>query len=430
MTTIEQAPDQEEYLSPLPYGPLLESTRVSAGLDYYKPTMSQLAYEQAGGEMVTFTFHNRGEQRLMDYVDPDVLSVRFEQIRQQGFSHDELKYLASIKDSDGYHVFSPFYCEYLESNELPAVNVAHDEKTDDIAISTIGDWPMVTFWETIVMSEVNEAYFEGYLVKHGLDPLAVYDEGDRRLSEKITALKDNPDIKFADFGTRRHFSFRWQKHVLERLQAECPDNFVGTSNVALAESLGVKPIGTFAHEMPMVYAGVAEAIGRDVRLSHHRFLEDWYDRYGEDYSIALTDTFTTDFFFSDFTPEQAKNWRGVRQDSGDPYAFGERLINFYEDLGIDPTTKTAVFSDGLDIDTIVSLEKHFHGRINILFGWGTSLTNDLGIKALNIVMKATRVDLPGFVKGAYTVKLSDDPSKHTGREIDVKHYQEIFGGSQ
>jgi nicotinate phosphoribosyltransferase len=240
------------------------------------------------------------------------------------------------------------------------------------------------------------------------------------LSEKIAILQQNPNIKFADFGTRRHFSLRWQKYVLERLIKECPENIVGTSNVALARSLDIRPIGTFAHETLMVYAGLADERGEDIRASHNKFLYDWFDFYGEDLSIALTDTFGSEFFLADFTPEQARKWRGMRHDSGDPYKFGEDVIKFYENLDIDPTVKTIVFSDGLDIDTIVELHKHFEGRVRLLFGWGTTLTNDLGLPALNIVMKATKVN------GIETVKLSDNTGKHTGSEEQIRRYENVF----
>jgi nicotinate phosphoribosyltransferase len=196
--------------------------------------------------------------------------------------------------------------------------------------------------------------------------------------------------------------------------------------VALAHKYGLPPIGTFAHEMPMTYAGLADARGTDIRDSHQHFLQDWYGRYGKDLSIALTDTFTTDFFFSDFTPEQAAHWKGVRHDSGDPYEFGERLIKFYETQGVNAQEKTVVFSDGLDIGQIVGLQKHFEGRIQILFGWGTTLTNDMGIKPLNVVMKATHVRLPATGQAADTVKLSDNPGKHTGPDTQVRRYQQIF----
>lgn len=404
-------------------GPLLESGYITAGLDYYKPTMSQLAHQVEPTAEVTFTFKNRGQQRLLDYVDPAILQERFETIRERGWQAAELEYLSGLQDSAGLPMFSPGYLDYIAANPLPPVEITYDDEQDDIAVETTGPWALATYWETVVMSEVNEAYFEGYMTAHGLNPYEVYDEGDRRLSEKIAILQANPDIKFADFGTRRRFSLRWQEHVVERLLKECPENIIGTSNVALANKYGIKPIGTFAHEMPMAYAGLAEARGQNVRASHNRMLQDWYDFYGKDLSVALTDTFGSEFFFGDFTKEQAEAWRGVRHDSGDPIEFGERLLQFYEDKGIDATTKTVVFSDGLDIGEIVKLHRHFKGRINVVFGWGTTLTNDLGIKANNFVMKATHGRLPVTGQEANFVKVSDNPGKHTGPPELVETYQ-------
>lgn len=402
-------------------GPLLEQGMATAGLDYYKPTMSQLAYEKERDAEVTFTFKNRStEQRIMDHVSVETLQDRFDYIRQTGFQEAEINHLANQVNADGERVFSDNYLTYLKNGIFPEVTVRHDEETDDIAIETTGDFPLVTFWETIVMSEVNEAYFEGYVLDNGLDLAEIYDEGDRRLSEKIKILQENPDIQFADFGTRRHFSLRWQRHVLQRLQAECPQNLIGTSNVALANTQNMAPIGTFAHEMPMVYAGLADSRGKNIRASHNTFLRDWENVYGTELTIALTDTFGTAFFFEDFTREQAKTWKGLRHDSGDPIEFAERAIAFYENYDIDPTEKTIVFSDGLDIDTILKLHGMFKDRVNVVFGWGTTLTNDLGITPLSIVMKAT------MVNGAETAKLSDDEGKHTGRLENVKRYKKIF----
>jgi nicotinate phosphoribosyltransferase len=405
----------------VPYGPLRESGELTAGLDYYKPTMSQLAFEQEPDAEVTFTFKNRGEQRLLDHVDPIGLQERFDQLRERRFNQRELGFFAAITSSEGERVFSDDYLEYLQTNELPRVKVLYDDELNDIAIESTGPWALTTFWETIVMSEVNEAYFEGYMLGHGLNPLEVYEEGDRRLTEKIEMLKEHPEIQFVDFGTRRHFSLRWQMHVVDRLMQECPENFAGTSNVGLAKHFDTQPIGTYAHEMPMGYAGLADARGEDIRGSHNTFLQAWYRRYGKDYAVALPDTFTSDFFFADFTPEQAENWRGARHDSGDPIDFGEQLISFYEQNYVDPTTKTLTFSDGLDLDTILKLQEHFEGRIKLVYGWGTTLTNDLGVPALNIVMKLTHIKtVEGYE--ADTVKLSDNPGKHTGPEALVHTY--------
>src|SRR6266567_9464660 len=198
-------------------GPLLEAGDLSAGLDYYKPTMSQLAYEQEPDAEVTFTFKNRGEQRLADYLDIESLQQRFENIRSAGWNEHELGYLAGIHSSAGERVFTNDYLDFLRTSELPPVDVRIDEETNDIAIETTGQWALSSFWETIVMSELNEAYFENYVTAQGLDLEEVYNVGQRRLDAKIEILNANPDIKLAEFGTRRHFSLRWQKHVVEEL---------------------------------------------------------------------------------------------------------------------------------------------------------------------------------------------------------------------
>lgn len=404
------------------HGPLQEGGMITAGLDYYKPTMSQVLYEQERDTEVTFTFKNRGEQRLEDHIDVSELQQRFDDIQARGFTPAELEHLGEQRLSTGEPVFSADFLNYLWDNLLPRVEVAHDEEMDDLAITATGPAALVTFWETIIMSEVNEQYFESYVRDNNIDIMALYDEGERRLQDKIAILQEHSDIQFSDFGTRRHFSTRWQKHVLQRLQDDCPNNITGTSNVGLANTLDLQPIGTFAHEMPMVYAALADARGENILDSHNKFLQTWESRYGEDLSIALTDTFGTDFFFEDFTREQATTWRGMRHDSGDPYDFAEKVLAFYEAYDIDPTEKTIVFSDGLDIDQIVKLHETFKGRVNIMFGWGTTLTNDLGIPALNIVAKATHVRTADDQE-AGTVKISDNPGKLTGKLEDLQEYK-------
>lgn len=400
--------------------------QLTNGLDFYKPTMSQLAYEQEPHAEVTFTFKNRGDQRIAEYVTVDELQDRLDNLRKRGWNEIELGHLEGLHDSTGQRMFSDAYLNYLRETELPEVQVSQHLESGDMAVETTGPWALSTFWETIVMSEANELYFEKFVRANGIDIRDVYDEGQRRLDAKIAVLQDNPGIKIAEFGTRRHFSLKWQNHVLSELAVHCPENLIGTSNVALAREHGLKPIGTFAHEMPMVYAALADARGEDIRASHQKFLNDWFERYGEDLSIALTDTFGTDFFFVDFTKDQAEGWRGVRHDSGDPFEFGEKLICFYESQGVDPLSKTVVFSDGLDIDQIVQLHQQFAGRINMVFGWGTTLTNDLGLPALNIVMKATYATDTERGVGSDAVKLSDNAGKHTGPDAQVERYKRIF----
>lgn len=384
-------------------------------LDYYKATMSQLEYIKHPETEVTFTLKNRADSLLSEYVAPGALQAKLDTFRS-GWQPEELAYLASLQNQDGTAQFTESYLDYLADNPLPPVTISLDEH-GDIAASTTGPWPLVTFWETVIMSELNEEYYKNKLARSGQTLDDVYREGDRRLSEKIELLKTRPDIKFADFGTRRRFSYEWHKHVIERVAMELPDNFVGTSNIYLAYTLGLKPIGTFAHELPMVYAALADKAAENPLNGHNRVLQDWQELYKGDLSTALTDTFTSDFFFADFTPEQARLWKSLRHDSGDPFEFGEKVIAFFKWLDIDPLTKMIVFSDGLDVGMIIQLDDYFKGRIAITFGWGTTLTNDLGIKANNFVAKATAAD------GVPTVKLADTEGKHTGPEEKVVFYQ-------
>lgn len=404
-------------MSELPYTPQETVRPLSASLDYYKLTMGNVIYEQHPDAEVTFTLKNRNHaQPLSEYISSSELQARLDMIRSTGFSSEEIAYFVGLKAQNGEARFTPEYLEHLANVELPPVNIATDPESGDLAVDTTGPWTDVSLWETVVMSEVNEMYYQNLMESRDLSIDDLYAEGDRRLDEKIAKLKTRPGIKFADFGTRRRFSLGWHEHVVARLVAEMPDQFVGTSNPWFAYKYNLKPVGTFAHEMPMVYAALADAAGRSPMDGHGEMLDDWQAHYGGDLSIALTDTFTTDFFFSDFDEEKTALWNGLRHDSGDPFEFADKAIAHYEKHGIDPTTKTIVFSDGLDVDTIIALHEYCEGRIATTFGWGTNLMNDLGIPANNFVMKATMVD------GEPTVKLSDNAGKHTGPAELVEYY--------
>lgn len=388
---------------------------LNQGVDYYKWTMSQLEYTHAPNAEVSFTLNNRSDKLLSEHVSAEELQTRLDELQARSWQPEEIEYLASLTSQDGGPRFGEAYLHHIATHPLPDVSVGYDDR-GDLAVETSGTWSMATFWETVVMSELNELYFQNKLSADNISLEDVYREGDRRLDEKIAVLQNRPDIKFSDFGTRRRFSYDWHKHVVERLALECPDNFVGTSNVYLAQQFDLQPIGTFAHELPMGYAAIADARGENPLVGHREMLRDWRNLYGEDLSTALTDTFTSEFFFADFSPEQAKKWQALRHDSGDPIEFGEMAIDYYRRNGIDPTEKTIVFSDGLDINLIIKLADHFQGRIGTMYGWGTTLTNDLGLKPNNFVMKATSLN------GNGTVKLSDVATKHTGSPENIARY--------
>ncbi|RYF28483.1 MAG: nicotinate phosphoribosyltransferase [Chloroflexi bacterium] len=396
-----------------------EAPLLSRDLDFYKLTMGDMILEKHPDDVVTFTMKNRNsDQPLAEYVDSDTLATTLDAIRRQGFTNEEIAYYGGLKAQDGEARFTAEYLDHIAAIQLPEVKIANDPETNDLAITTSGPWADVSLWETVVMSEVNEAYYKGLMESHGLSLGDLYAEGDLRLNEKIALLATRPDIKFSDFGTRRRFSADWHEHVIQRLTTELPDSFVGTSNPWFAYKYDLRPIGTFAHELPMVYAGIADQQGDNPLDGHSQMLYDWQDHHRGDLSIALPDTFGSEFFFEDFTREQAIAWNGLRHDSGDPIAFGERAIELYRQYNIDPMTKTIVFSDGLNINTIIELADYFTGKVTIMFGWGTSLMNDLGLPANNFVMKATEVN------GTGTVKLSDDPGKHTGSIEKVSMMQQ------
>ena len=221
----------------------------------------------------------------------------------------------------------------------------------DLEIETTGPWPLVTFWETVALSTTNDLYFENYVKRNDLDLRELRKDGDRRLDAKIETLKHHPEIKLAEFGTRRRFSSDWQNHVIDRLEAEAPESYLGTSNVEESKRNGTPPIGSYAHEMEMTYAAIDGP-----QDATQEVLDDWRGTYGDDLGIALSDTFTSDQFMHAFTKDRAEVWSGVRHDSGDPFEFGEKVIGFYEGLGINPKTKTILFSDSLDVPTMVKLQ--------------------------------------------------------------------------
>ncbi|MBA2559769.1 MAG: FAD-dependent oxidoreductase, partial [Propionibacteriales bacterium] len=275
------------------------------GLDFYKATMSQLQWKTHPDAQVTFELKNRSKTtRIADYVGVDELQERLDAFKH-GWSSRELAYLGGLKTKDGSRpLFDPEFIAYLRSNSLPPITVGKDD-TGELTVKTTGPWPLVTFWETVALSTTNDVYFENYAKKHHLNLADLRKEGDRRLSEKIKVLHEHPEIKLAEFGTRRRFSSDWQHHVIDRLQAEAPENYLGSSNIAASDDNGTSPIGSYAHEVEMVYAAIADkADGEGVTgpaTATEHVLDDWRSLYGEDLGIALTDTFTTAAFFHAFT---------------------------------------------------------------------------------------------------------------------------------
>lgn len=380
-------------------------------LDYYKLTMGNLIHRHEPDVSVTFELKNRGKNSLLDNFSPEVLSMRLGMLSSQAsFSKSDLQWMTMQTFDQGW-VFDQSYINYLHMMHiLPSLEIG--EKDGDLTVSTTGSWVDVSLWETVVMSVVNELHYrETSPVNYSL--------GHEILTRKIKALRAYPEIQFADFGTRRRHSLDWHRQVIERLRTELPEQFIGTSNPGFAKDFELAPIGTYAHEMPMVYAALAEEEGINPLIGQRRLLADWENMYGPNLLIALTDTFGSEFFFSQFTEDQAQRWAGFRHDSGDPLEFAFDVIDFYNSYGIDPKTKTVVFSDGLNLDAILGLYGILKDKIGVSFGWGTGLTNDMGLIPNNFVMKAVKA------AGVGTVKLSDVEGKHTGSPAQIKKYIDL-----
>ena len=141
--------------------------------------------------------------------------------------------------------------------------------------------------------------------------------------------------------------------------------------------------------------------------------------YDVELGTALSDTYTSDAFLSNFSRKQAKLFDGVRCDSGNEYEFIDRLIERYKELGIDPTVKTIIFSNALDFEKALRIFNYCKGKIRCSFGIGTNLTNDTGYQPSNIVMKLSRCKMNVNQEWRECVKLSDDMGKHMGSITEV-----------
>lgn len=370
--------------------------------DLYKFTMLQTMLHQFPQTHSVYHFRCRNNHQTaypLHQIKED-LETQLDFLCGLNFSQDELDYLRGLR------FIKSDFVDYLELFQLKRrfVEVSiDDEERLDVKIK--GPMIQAMFFEIFVLSIINELYYQR------LHSDVVLDEGQKRLDDKIALLKQyeqkqqqNPhDNRFAiaDFGTRRRYSKTWHYHVVKSLAKEAPSIFKGTSNVYLAKELGLAPIGTMAHEFMQAFQAL------DVRLrdSQKAALESWVREYRGDLGIALTDVVGMDAFLRDFDLYFAKLFDGLRHDSGDPYVWGEKAINHYQKLRIDPQSKILVFSDGLTIQKAWDLHEYFKSRTKTSFGIGTNLTNDMGLTQLNIVLKLVECN------GQPVAKLSDSPGK-------------------
>ena len=368
--------------------------------DLYKFTMMQVVLHQFPGAQVEYRFkcRNAGSPGI------SALAPMANEIRQEihalcvlRFQDAELAYLRSLRfiKSDFVDFLGLFRLndKYVTVTALPSGEI-------DVVIK--GPWLHTILFEIPVLAIINEVYFRK------TQKLPDLLEGSRRLDSKMELLKADglSALKIADYGTRRRFSRAWHEEVLRKLSAHLgagkSAQFAGTSNVLFAMKLGLTPLGTMAHE----YLQACQALGPRLRDSQVFGFESWAREYRGDLGIALSDVYGIEAFLRDFDMYFCKLFDGARHDSGDPGAWGERVIEHYRLNRVDPLTKTLIFSDGLTVPKTIELYLQFRGRCQLAFGIGTNLTNDLGYEPLQIVIKMVRCN------GQPVAKLSDTPSKN------------------
>lgn len=376
--------------------------------DLYKFTMMQCVLHQFPGASVEYRFRCRNEGiDLRPYMDE--VKAQVDHLCSLRFKEDELEYLRSLR------FIKDDFVEFLSLFQLKRKYIDISEKDGQMAITIKGPWLHTILFEIPVLAIVNETYFRH--VAPNIDKA----EGRRRLDAKIKMIEAEPDremISISDFGTRRRFSREWQKEVIETLKARLPREFAGTSNVFYAKELDLIPMGTMAHE----YLQACQALGPRLRDSQTYAFEMWAKEYRGDLGIALTDVYGIEPFLKDFDMYFCKLFDGVRQDSGDPEKWGERMIEHYKANRCDPRTKTFIFSDSLTFERLIRLFRRFKGRVKLGFGVGTNLTNDLGPEPLNIVIKMVRAN------GQPVAKISDTPGKSLCDDPSYLAYlKQVFG---
>lgn len=370
--------------------------------DLYKFNMNQVMFHKHTNLNGIYLFKCRNKDVTFTQEMCDEINAQIDHLCTLTFQEDELEYLASLR------FIKPDYVEFLRLWRPLRQYVKCWLNDGELHIEVRGPLFSAMQFEIYLLEIVNEVYFR---MKY--DYVQLLTSARQKLLHKILGFTRDEiyDFKFAEFGCRRRLSREWRDYVVSELlkTGYC----VGTSNVYLAMKYGCKPIGTYAHEYVQMYQGIP---GVTLAYTNKMAMDEWFEEYQGDNGTALTDTLGTDLFLMDFNKLQANCYTGVRHDSGDPIVWGEKIIAHYEELGIDPKTKTLLFSDSLDFDKAQKIYNHFRYRINVSFGIGTYLSNDTNVEPLNIVIKLQ------YVNGHPVAKLSDIDGKAMCQDDDYLHY--------
>ncbi|WP_332024195.1 nicotinate phosphoribosyltransferase [Kaistella sp.] len=364
--------------------------------DFYKITMQNAVVKLFPSEKVKYSFINRGKHHFPKGFDEE-LRKSVNAMAEMKLTKAEKEYLRNTCP----YLDLP-YLDFLAGYQYDPSEVQIVQTENDLEVTVVGEWYRTILWEVPLLALISELHYVMNGIERDSDETVI-----RNTLEKAEEL-DNLGVNFAEFGTRRRHSYKVHDLVVDALTQNKSSKFTGSSNVHFAMKYGVKPIGTHAHEWFMFHA--AEY---GFKMANALSLEHWVDVYRGDLGVALSDTYTTEVFFQQFDKKFAKLFDGVRHDSGDPIEFAEKTIAHYEQNGINPLFKYIIFSDGLNLEKVAEITHACRVKIGISFGIGTNLTNDVGVKPMNIVMKLIAAQ---SVNGDWipTVKLSDEHGKYTG----------------
>ncbi len=394
--------------------------------DFYKLLMCQSVFRRRPDTRVTFKLINRATDiRLADLVDENELRQQLDYIRSLSLTRGESTWLRGNMFYGKRQMFSPEFMEWFEKLRLPPYQL--ERRDGQYELTFEGAWPEVMLWEIPALAVLME--LRGRAVLHQMrrfELQVLYARAMTKLWEKIERLRGVEGLRIADFGTRRRHSFLWQDWCVQAMTEGLEEAFIGTSNCLIAKNRDLEAIGTNAHELPMVYAALAES-DEELARAPYEVLREWQEEHSGNLRIILPDTYGTKGFL-ERAPDWLASWTGIRIDSGDPVEGAETAIAWWKSRGEDPRQKLVIFSDGLDVDRIIELHRRFHGRCRPSFGWGTLLTNDFrGLAPGDALAPFSLVCKPVAANGRPTVKLSDNPNKAMGPPEEIERYKRVFG---
>ncbi|MEM9761213.1 MAG: nicotinate phosphoribosyltransferase [Pseudomonadota bacterium] len=395
--------------------------------DFYKLLMCQNIFRHHRETQVTFSLINRkAEVPLAELIDESEIREQLDHIKGLRLSRGESTFLRGNTFYGRRQMFAPEFIEWLENFRFPDYRL--ERVGDQYELTFEGRWMETTLWEVPALAVLMELRSRAVLREMGKFELQVlYARAMTRVWEKIERLRALPGIRIADFGTRRRHSFLWQDWCVQAMGEGLGEHFLGTSNCLIAMRREVEAVGTNAHELPMVYAALAEDDDASLAAAPYKVLADWQAEYGANLRVILPDTYGTPGFLEN-APAWIDEWSGVRIDSGDPFEIGDYVIDWWKRRGHDPAQKRIIFSDGLDVPLIERLHQYFEGRTLLGYGWGTLLTNDFrGFTPTGRLDPFSLVCKVSAANGRETVKLSDNPAKAMGPEAEVERYRRVFG---